>query len=202
MKKVILSAAFLFFVSWGSVSLAQTEVSAGAKAGGSLTNSSMSGLGTSNKMGFGGFAGGFVKIEWGEHFAIQPELLLKYNTSDWKSQGKTRTYKYWGVEIPVYAVGQLPFGNGRFFLGAGPYAAYGFSAKVGGENLYKKHDGMNKAAFSRFDFGVGAILGYEFGNGFMLNAGYQMGLFDNLKAEKSKATLKPRSLTLAVGYKF
>ena len=158
-----------------------------------------------NKMGFGVSAGVFLKLE-SKNFAIQYELLLRHKTSKMKNEeGKFRTnYKYWGLELPIYLMGQVNAGTGKFFMGAGPYISIGLDAVQKPENndLYKKDSTNGKAARRRFDFGLGAISGYEFKNGININGGYQVGLINNLKAEKDSMTMKNQTVNLGVGYKF
>lgn len=182
---------------------AQVTTSAGLKLQANYSKYRLSGMpGVDSKYGVGAGAGGFLKVGFGEHFAIQPELLFNFNRSKLKSDqsGKLR---YMGLELPVYAVGQINAGSGKIFLGAGPYLAYGLSNKLKdgtSVSLYKKQEGQSKAAMSRLDYGVGAILGYEFGSGLLVNAGYKLGLKDQLKA--SGSSMKVSAFSLGVGYKF
>lgn len=200
MKKLILGAMVLFGVATAQVN-AQT-ISGGVKA-----DAGLSGLllkkapDTKSKLGFGASAGGFLKLELSENFAIQPELLLQLKNSKLESKStKSKTdYQYFGLQVPVYALGQFSLGSGKLYAGVGPYVGFGFSAKekLSGNkiNLYK--DKIMK----RFDFGAGALVGYEFSNKMQINAGYKMGFVD-LNKTKGDTKTRNHELSLGIGYRF
>ena len=161
-----------------------------------------------SNMGFSMLAGGFLKLESeSRYFAIQYELLVRYRSSemeDTTSQTKTN-YQYWGLEIPIYIMGQIPIKAGKFFIGSGPYIGFGFDAKQdsGNINLYRKNDTTGKAIMHRWDFGLGTMLGFEFNNGISINAGcYQVGLINVLSAEKHNKSMKHQVVNFGIGYKF
>lgn len=200
MKKLILGALILLGVGTAQVN-AQT-ISGGVKA-----DAGMSGLlfkktpDTKSDLGFGGSAGGFLKLELSENFAIQPELLLQFKNSKLESKStKLKTdYQYFGLQLPVYALGQFNLGSGKFYAGAGPYIGYGFSAKqkLGGNKIDLYKDKIMK----RFDFGAGVLVGYEFSNKIQINAGYKMGFADLNKANGDEET-RNHELSLGIGYRF
>ncbi len=200
MKKLILGALILLGVGTAQVN-AQT-ISGGVKA-----DAGMSGLlfkktpDTKSNLGFGGSAGGFLKLELSENFAIQPELLLQFKNSKLESKStKLKTdYQYFGLQLPVYALGQFNLGSGKFYAGAGPYIRYGFSAKqkLDGNKIDLYKDKIMK----RFDFGAGVLVGYEFSNKIQINAGYKMGFADLNKA-KGDAETRNHELSLGIGYRF
>ncbi len=202
MKKTILSLALLCAAAASTPVFGQVEVSGGVKIESNLSKFRTSGAYSDSKLRPGGSAGGFLHIGFSDYFALRPELLASYKTSRFATSGSTRNFKSWGLELPVYAVGQLPLSNGRLFAGAGPYIGYGLTAKSEGVNLYKKQNGAGGAALKRFDYGAGATLGYEFAGGFTLQAAYRMGLADIRKSDSPKAGLKNRTLSLGVGFKF
>ncbi len=203
MKKIVLILA----VSLG-LNVAQMNaqaISGGVKANANMSNFLLTDMGNAEStMKIGASLGGFMKVEFSENFALQPELMFHYKSSEMKSSENKTDYEYWGAEIPIYAVGQMKMGNGKGFIGVGPYVGFGLDAKFksGDIDLYGKDEATNKAEMNRWDFGVGAIIGYEFKNGFMINAGYQMGLIDNLDASKDYATMRPQTVSLGVGFKF
>jgi len=158
--------------------------------------------------GFGITVGGYTKIEIGECFALQPEVLLHYKNSimKTKSTGIETDFQYFGVEIPLYAVGHVNLGKGKGFLGIGPYVGFGIDARyktdgVDDLNLYKEYGG-SKSTMQRWDFGAGATLGYEFVNKISINAGYKIGFIDALNAGKENATMLPQTISLGLSYRF
>ncbi len=89
----------------------------------------------------------------------------------------------------------VELGSGKAFIGAGPYAGYGISAKSGGVNLFKKNNETGKASMNRFDYGVGGIIGYDFNKNWQINASYQFGLADPAQSrwriyEKSRCSYR------------
>lgn len=196
MKKIMIGVILLLGIGTGQV-YAQL-VSIGTKAEANLSNFIVKDMPKVNsEMGFGGTIGAFVKLDVVRGFALQPELLVHYQTSKWKEEGKKRDYDYWGLEIPVYAMGQWKTRVGhRYYIGIGPYVGLGLNAKLD-KPKYK----MYKEDFlKRFDFGGKAMIGYEFANGLQINAGYKMGFLDLV--DKGKGKLRSQTISLGVGYRF
>ncbi len=203
MKKIVLTVAVV--LGLGLTQVNAQVISGGIKANANMSNFLLSDMGsTESNMKVGASLGGFMKMEFSENFALQPELLFHYKSSEMKLGSNKTDYEYWGAEIPIYAVGQMAMGNGKGFIGVGPYVGFGIDAKykTGDMDLYEKDKVTDKAYLNRWDFGVGVMLGYEFNNGFLVNAGYQMGLIDNLDANKDNATMRNQTISLGVGYKF
>ena len=207
MKKIILSVAIL--MGLGLTQVNAQKVSFGAKGEANASNFILSDMnGMKSNLGFGATVGGFGKIEFSENFAMQPELLFHFKTSqmETKATGDKTDFQYFGVEVPVYAVGQMNLGNGKGFIGVGPYIGCGIDARyknTGADDvdLYKEYGGA-KSALQRLDVGAGAMLGYEFSNGIQVNASYKMGFLNALNADKDNATMRNQTISLGVGYRF
>lgn len=207
MKKVMLSLALV--IGLGATQANAQKVDFGVKAEANTSNFILTDMGgMKSNLGFGASLGGFAKFNLGEHFAIQPELLFHFKTSEMKMKttGAKIDYQYFGAEIPVYAVGQIKLGNGKGYIGIGHYIGLGFDARYKADNtddikLYKEYSGQ-KSAFQRFDFGAGAMLSYEFACGIQINAGYKIGFIDALNANKDNATMLPQTISLGLGYLF
>ncbi|MPM78868.1 hypothetical protein SDC9_125883 [bioreactor metagenome] len=151
----------------------------------------------------GASVGVFANIEFSENFALQPELLFHYKVSEIAQPGKNLDYEYMGLEIPIYAVGQMKFEkNGRAYLGIGPYIGVGINAEKDGFDLYEKIDNTDNCTMQRLDFGFGAMLGYEFDFGLQVNAGYKIGVIDALDTNKDDATMLPSTISIGLGYRF
>ena len=154
-----------------------------------------------SNMKFGASGGIFLKLE-SRNFALQYELALRYRACELENNAEhTQTdYRYWGLELPIYLTGQFKAGSGKFFIGAGPYVSLGLDAKrtPGNIDLYKKDKTTGKSIMHRWDFGLGAIAGYEFKSGISLFAGYQAGLINLLSAENNEMSLKNQTVGLGV----
>lgn len=204
MKKIILSAVVfcsMFFMGV-QVIQGQTKASFGVKLNGNLTNVKLADIkGSSSSFKEGASIGGFTRISFGEHFALQPELLFNYTEGEIKTGHKKTRFKYGGVEVPVYALGMFNVGNGKFFVGAGPHAGYGFS--VDSKKAKHADDDIKLKDIMELDhwyMGGSAIAGYEFKFGLFINAGYQLG-FD-LSANGKSSNVKTQTISLGAGYRF
>ena len=179
------------------------DASFGIKANATMSNFFLGDMGDfRSNMGIGFSTGVFLKIE-SNHFAIQYELLLHYKTSELK--GLTQTdYKQWALELPIYLMGQIHTGSGKILIGGGPFVGFGLDAiqDPGKVDLYKKGQTTDKSIMRRWDFGPGAILGYEFKNGISINSVYQIGLINRLSAEKDIMSMKNQTISLGIGYTF
>ncbi|HBG41588.1 MAG TPA: hypothetical protein DDZ96_09235 [Porphyromonadaceae bacterium] len=211
MKKIMLSLALMVGLGTATQVSAQ-KVDLGVKADANMSNFILSDLdNVESNLGFGASLGGFAKINFTDHFALQPELLFHFKTSEIKNNpagNSFEDYQYFGAEIPVYAVGQMNLGSGTGYIGVGPYVGLGFDARYKSDNdnaedlkLYKEYDNK-KSALQRFDFGAGIMIGYEFEAGIQINAGYKIGVIDALNAGKDDATMLPQTISLGLGYRF
>ncbi len=110
-----------------------------------------------------------------------------------------RTYKTSYLEIPVNLVAHLHAGEGKFFVGAGPYLAFALSSKqtetMKGISVSTDMSSQVKTA----DLGFNFLLGYQIKNGLSINGGYGLGLTNILKNE---GTAKNRVLSIGLGYSF
>jgi hypothetical protein len=198
MKKLVISVGLMLGI--GLTQASAQNLSCGVKADGNLSNFIVKDMpGSESKMKIGASFGGFMKYDLTQKIAIQPELLFHYKTSDSKAVVVKNTFKYWGMEIPVYLVGQWSVGaNGRFYAGVGPHLGVGFSAKYtkGDIDLY------DTEAMHRWDFGGGARVGYEFGGGLQINAGYKMGFINALDKTIGNAVMRPQMVSLGIGFRF
>jgi len=207
MRKVFLAVVLVFGL--GLTQLQAQEVKGGIKIDATLSNFLLSDMdGMKSKVGPGISVGGYTKIMLGENFALQPEILLHYKNSimEVKSSGKETDYQYFGVEIPFYAVGQTSIGKGKGFLGAGPYLGFGIDARYKADGmdaveLYKEYNGQ-KSELQRWDFGLGVMLGYEFGSGLQIIGGWKIGFIDALNANKDNASMLNNTFNLGLGYRF
>lgn len=201
MKKSILTAIFTIGSVYALTVNAQTNASFGVKLNGNLTNVKVSNLQNgSNSFKPGASIGGFTKIEFGDHFVLQPELLLSYTEARVKSSGEKNNFKYGSVEIPVYAIGQFNMGKGKAFFGIGPNIGYGFSINSKTEKLQDWEEGANKLELSHWYLGAGVLAGYEFCNGISINTGYKLGYDLSSKNKSSRADTQ--TISLGVGYRF
>jgi len=207
MRKMILAA---LVIGLSVVSINAQTISGGIKVETNTSGFILNDMGgMKSKLGFGATVGGFGTIELNENYAFRPEVLLHYKNSvmEEETTGIEMDYQYFGIEIPMYAVGQFEMGNGKGFVGVGPYVGFGIDAryKVDGADdikLYKEIGNTGKSNMQRWDVGAGLMLGYEFSNKLQVNAGYKIGLLDALDAGKSNATMLNYTVSLGLAYSF
>lgn len=201
MKKIILSIAVMCSSFFMGVQ-AQTKASFGVKLNSNLTDVKLADIkGASSSFRPGAAIGGFTRISFGEWFALQPELLFNYTEAEAKAKHVKTRFKYGGVEIPVYAMGQFAVGNGTVFVGAGPHAGYGFS--IDSKKAKHADDDARLKDVMELDhwyMGGSVIAGYEFKFGLFINAGYQLG-FD-LSANGKSSDVRTQTISLGAGYRF
>ena len=105
------------------------------------------------------------------------------------------------MEVPINFVYYISAGNGDVLLGAGPYAAYGVSARTKLQD-YNESGSFDEAGMKAFDAGLNVMAGYKLANGFLVNAGYGLGLLNTSKESDSKYSNKNRVLSFGIGYQF
>jgi hypothetical protein len=208
MKRFFISVLSVTLMTLGVTQQGNAQdLSYGFKVEANMSNFFLSDLDAqTSTMKVGPNLGGFMKIELHENFAIQPEMIFYFRNSKMETEvGGVKSkddFQQWGMQIPIYAVGQMELGNGKGYIGVGPYVGFGFDAKYddADRDLYKEYNG--KKDMNRWDFGAGVMLGYEFENGLQINAGYQMGFIDQLDRGKDDATMRTQTVSLGVGYRF
>src|SRR5690606_33850872 len=129
MKKLLLSITALLFATGA---FAQQEMGFGLKAGVNFPKYHWSGNGneTSSATNFHitAFLDAPIATDW---FYVQPGISLQGKGAKFFDEGDTKIKQntMW-IEIPVNFVAKFPTADaGSFFLGAGPYVAFGISGK-------------------------------------------------------------------------
>lgn len=220
MKKLLLS---LMMVGAGIAASAQTSpVKFGIKAGVTFPKASTSedteGMDIKTNTSF--YIGGTADIPVGGMFSIQPGITLsgkgfKVDESeivDGFGGSILAKSNVWYIEIPVNALVNIPVGDGKVFLGAGPYYGMAITGKVK-TKVSLTMDGQTQSESSdedidfgkdgdlkRGDFGINFLGGYQLSNGFNIHAGYGLGLSNIV--QDSEGDLKNRVLSVGLGFSF
>ena len=153
---------------------------------------------TATANGFGANAGLFLKTNIIDNLAIQVELLCQYRNADFTILGQEHTLTNWGIEVPAYIMGQFAMGSGRFFFGAGPYGIAGISAGMNDVDMYAEGNGL--FTLSRWNLGVGMIVGIELGCGLQFNVNYKYGMFNSNLS--NSGNLVENTAAIGLGYRF
>lgn len=153
---------------------------------------------TATSNGFGANAGLFLKTNIIDNLAIRVELLCQYRNADFTILGQEHTLTNWGIEVPAYIMGQFAMGSGRFFFGAGPYGIAGISAGMNDVDMYAEGNGL--FTLSRWNLGVGMIVGIELGCGLQFNVNYKYGMFNSNLS--NSGNLVENTAAIGLGYRF
>lgn len=185
MKKLVLAIVALG-VSAGAFAQGQ-PMGFGIKAGVNFPNYNFSGsnasyqTNSSTNFHVTAFLDAPISTNW---FSIQPGVSLQGKGAELASNDfGTVTQNTMWIEVPVNFVAKFPVQSaGNFFVGAGPYVAFGLS----GKNKYDSDWGSTETEFEfgkdgtlkGTDFGLNFIAGFQLNNGLMIHGGYGMGLTD------------------------
>lgn len=160
-----------------------------------------------SRMKTGITVGGFVNFCISHHFSIQGEMAFMHKHSDFHWESGGGCYRYWGMEIPVYAMYHSRLGNGgMIYAGIGPYTNFGLDAKFknGGKelDLYEKDASTGLPPMKDSDTGFGIKAGYEFPCGLQLNASYKASISNVIDSNSSRVKMHPHTISFGVAWRF
>jgi hypothetical protein len=165
MKKLIMAALAIGSVFTAS---AQTKTTFGITGGLNFAKLTTSFEGASFSASTGSLthfsAGIFADAPVGGNFSIQPGLYYTGKGGKSTFEGESSKLKLSYLQLPVNVVYNVPVSAGKFFFGAGPYAAYGLSAKAeddSGVSEKLKFGNDNGSNIKRTDFGATGLVGFN-----------------------------------------
>lgn len=198
-----------------ATAFSQTRI--GFKGGLTISNMTMTGsyMGESdseNGTSTAGFHFGLLSdIPVARGFHIRPELMLVSKGSDiagYDDSGSYTKLKFrpYYLELPINFTyyTSFPRSNVNFYVGAGPYLAYGIGGKV--TMMGQKADLFNKKLMKRFDAGISTTLGIELNNGLTFDLGTSLGLANawgdmmDMAAGPVDMKLRNTAFRLSIGY--
>ena len=157
------------------------------------------------------YATGFADIALSKKFSLQPGLSYQGKGGKTTTVEEDETTKlvtnFSYIEVPVNLVYYIKAGDGKIFLGAGPYVAYGIAGnrKTNKEKSEKISWGNDKDV-KPLDIGLNTMFGYKLSGGFLINMGYGMGFSNTLTKDDVAGilgfTAKNRVLSAGIGYNF
>lgn len=183
-------------------------VSGGPMVGANVSGFFHSGVsGGRSRMNTGVSAGGFLNLGITRFFSVQGELLFHYKTSDFDWGGQSGEFRYWGVEIPIYAMYHVNFGDGsRLSIGIGPYTEFGLDATYERDGvkggLYEKDEESGLPILRDSNTGFGVKVGYEFPSGLGVNVSYKASVTNLLDANSNTVTMRPQAVSVGLAYRF
>lgn len=156
-------------------------------------------------------------------FYFQPGLMFSTkgakSASEFLGLDMSAEYNISYIELPLNFLYRPVLGNGHFFLGFGPYVAYGFGgkAKLSFENSsteenivfaneYQSLNPYDWKYFRHFDYGANLFFGYELKSGLSIQLNTQLGLAkinaDNTTLPNNKSEFRNTGYGIALGFNF
>lgn len=208
MKKFILSATAVLF---GLGAFAQTPLGYGIKAGVNIPNYHYSDIDFDTKSSTNFHVTAYLDAPISSNFYIQPGISLqgkgaKFAEGEFFGDNYKITQNTMWLEIPVNAVAKFHTGYaGNFYIGAGPYAAFGLSGKNKVTSGSDSND-LGDFKFGKdedqksFDAGINFLAGYQLSSGLTIGAGYGLGLTDIAPNNTASYKQNNRVLSFSVGF--
>lgn len=156
-------------------------------------------------------------------FYFQPGLFFRTkgakSEDQFLGQDMSVEYNLSYIELPLSFVFKPTLGQGKFFLGFGPYIAYGIGGKakfvIAGvetddEIIFdEEYTGLNPfdwKHFRHFDYGGNLFFGYELSNGLSIQLNTQLGLAkinaENNLYPNNESEFRNTGFGLSLGYNF
>jgi hypothetical protein len=149
------------------------------------------------KSNTGFYLGGTVNIPISSNFAFQPELIYSANQGmEFRESPLELNYNLGYLNIPL----MLQYRNSGFIAEVGPQIGFLMSAKAKFTDGTTTDEEDIKDSFKSTDFGINLGLGYQFSNGFGLNARYNFGM--SSIADESDVDIKNRVFSVGVFFNF
>lgn len=188
MKKLIIAVLVMFI---GATSFSQgIDIDLGIKAGPAFSNMrNLNSLNMQYKIGLQ--AGVFVGVNFSERIGVQADLLYSDQGAIMERTDGNFDLRY--INLPVVLKYYLVPGEG-FSVQIGPQIGYLLES-----NLRAVYNGVEiKAEANETDISGVIGVGYEFYNGFILNARFHLGFSD----VSEDAPGRHKSISLMLGYSF
>ncbi|MCC8410025.1 PorT family protein [Mucilaginibacter sp. UR6-1] len=150
-------------------------------------------------------AGGYADFKVANTFTVRASLLYAQKGGRENEEGVNYKLKLNYLQLPVHFVYHKPLNLGEFYLGLGPYVAYGLSAKVsateGGRSVSESIGfGSDTDTYKRVDVGVDFIAGLKFKNNLFINLNSNSGITSISNYDNPK--IRNNVFGLGIGYAF
>lgn len=219
----LLAIILMFFVSTAEAQLTDKGGFTFAVLGGvnfqNINGKDASGDNLENDLITGFHAGVQARIPLVPGFYLQPGVLYTTKGAKNTDGAFNSTYKLSYIEVPLNLVYRATVGVGSFFLGFGPYVAYGIggtSTYNGGsgsvksdiefQNTVELNDPLLTTYIKPLDAGGNIFFGYELGSGLFAQFNAQLGMLnihpDDKRILNDKTSLKNTGFGLSAGYRF
>lgn len=156
----------------------------------------------------GAEGGVYVNLPVAPELVFQPALMYVMKGGKYDlGQGYTQTQRLHYISLPLDLLYRppMPYQSGSWYVGGGPYLAYGVSGKISQDvsNNYSVDPFKNYgdgAALKRFDAGAHVQVGYEMSSGFNVGLNAAIGLLNIATEGNSQHSFHNTALGLTLGY--
>lgn len=187
----------------------KAQTNAGFTFGGTYSSvtAKSSGISISFKSKAGITAGLFADVSLSNNLSFQPALNFVQKGFKLEQDDVKAVVSYNYLELPLNILYRTQKDHG-FFIGAGPSIAYGLSGKEKYNDSQNSEDtkvkfGSGDDEVKPLEFGVNALAGYKFANGFLFSVNYNLGLSNIQNGNSDETgTVKNRYFALKIGYSF
>jgi hypothetical protein len=152
------------------------------------------------------YSGGvFADVMISDKISIQPAFNFSGKGGKERNGDSVIKAKLFYLQVPVNVVYHAEIDPGEIYFGAGPYIAYGLSAKVqinDGKSSQTQNIGFGggEDKYQSLDAGFNALLGIKLDNGLLLDVHYDFGLTNVSNISGTNTT--NRVFGVSVGYVF
>lgn len=210
MKKYLFIVVPAFMLSVILPNETNAQAVFGVKAGPLFSNMTtrIDGSKFNNQMIIGLTGGVYARLPLSSEFYVQPALLYKGKGNTQEMQGYKVKTKLNYLTLPVDFLFKLemPSAEGVWFLGLGPYFAYGVSGKVtGGPDSWNVNGDPFKdisGSINRFDAGADILVVYEMASGLNFGLNAELGVLNLADHGDRKNSVRNTSFGLTLGYTF
>jgi hypothetical protein len=187
MKRTILAVCLL-----ASSSFLFAQISFGIKAGINISNFTGGNFEDVEKKSIIGFhGGGFLNFGLGDHFSLQPELLVSTQGARIDSVNGEHDWKLTYITVPIMAKYKF---SGSFFVEAGPQFGFKISEDIDDQTIEEFGEEL--------DVSIGVGLGLHTKSGFGIGVRYLAGVSKVGKFESSNIDPDFKNSVLQIGLFF
>lgn len=146
----------------------------------------------------------YTDIFLDDKLSLQPGISL--NGRGGKEGESFTTYTYQSLDVPVNLLYHVPWGNGSIYMGTGIFVGVNLSGRIKSEEGGSSDLDFgpilesSETEWKRIDYGINFLTGYKLSKGFLINAGYCLGMADIDPGRDWKRNT--RLWSIGIGYEF
>jgi len=162
--------------------------------------------------GAGAEFGGFVDYNITRNLLLEFQLIFGLQSASYLSGEQSAQMVLWGMDIPLYLIGNIPVRFGRFRVGAGPFTHLTFDVWDPSDREFEtpyrriisvdEISGKPRYALNDTHSGFGLLAGFEFENGFQINVSGKYSITDIINYQSERSYAHPYKVSFGIAYRF